>query len=151
MFFLILSLFSLRAQAAGTSSIAITVTITEVEMIEATVEFRPTVIRRTHRNIQCYIELPNPYIVEDIDVNTVVMTEVNGTIIEPPLKTTGRPMIGDFDKDGIPDLRVSFDIQPIISLLKPVMVNVGRLKSLTNSVSNDDAAADEITECDQLK
>lgn len=104
--------------SAGAGAINITVTIAEVEIIEATVEFRPETIRQGYRYIWCYIELPLAYKVEDINVDTVAITELNGNSIEPPLKTVGQPRIGDFDRDDIPDLRVRFDIRTIILLLK---------------------------------
>lgn len=118
-FLLITFIFSPFVWAAETAGITVVVTLGEVEIIPATVEFQLETIRRGHRRIWCYIELPLDYRVEDIEVNSVEMTEVNGALIDTPLKTVGPSKIGDFDKDGIPDLRVSFDIQPIISLLKP--------------------------------
>lgn len=101
-----------EVKSAGTGTISITVTIAEVGIIQATVEFRPEIIRQGNRYIRCYIELPLDYKVEDIDVNTVALTEVNGSPIEP-LKTIGRPKIGDFDRDGISDLEVRFDIRTL--------------------------------------
>lgn len=106
--------------SAETGTITITVTLAEVEIIQAKVEFRPYFIRPGRRYIRCYIELPAGYRVKDIDVKTVALTEVNGNPIEPYLKTVGRrrPRIGDFDRDGILDLQVWFDIRMIIPLLK---------------------------------
>lgn len=114
----ILCLFSTSSQAAGSTAITITVTIAEAEIIPATVEFQPKIIGLRQRYLRCYIELPSPYKVENIVVNTVALTEVNGNPISPPLKTIGRSKIADFDRDGIFDLEVWFDIRSIIQLLK---------------------------------
>lgn len=105
-------------QAAEAGAITITVTIAEAEIIEATVEFRPKIIRLPQRYIRGYIELPLAYRVENIMVGTIALTEVNGNPISPPLKTIGRSRIADFDRDGIFDLEVRFDIRTIILLLK---------------------------------
>lgn len=116
---LILLTFPLNALAdERTDTISITVVIGKVEIIEAAVEFRPEIIRPRHRYIRCYIELPEPYKVENIDVETVALTEVNADPIDPPLKTVGRPKIGDYDRDGISDLRVWFNIRRLTPLLK---------------------------------
>ena len=117
-FLLITFIFSPFVWAAETAAISIIVTLEQLEIIVATVEFRPEIIRPRSRYIRCYIELPEPFRVEDINVDTVALTEVNGAAIDPPLETVGRPRIGDFDRDGIPDLRVWFDIRTIIPLLE---------------------------------
>lgn len=117
--FLILVGFCTNTYAAGSAAITITVTLAEVEIIEATVEFQPEIIRPPgSRYLRCYIELPAPYKVEDIDVASVALTEVNGTTIDPPLETMGRPRIGDFDRDGIRDLIVQFDLRDLTPFLR---------------------------------
>ncbi|MEE8402245.1 MAG: hypothetical protein V3R93_00670 [Candidatus Hydrothermarchaeaceae archaeon] len=66
---------------------------------------------RHGRWITAYIELPEGYDVADINVSTVLL---GGTI---PAKS--RPSyIGDYDRDGIPDLRVKFDRADVIDLVK---------------------------------
>jgi hypothetical protein len=68
--------------------------------------------------LRCYIELPPPSTVEDIDINTVALTKVNGAAIEAPLATAGRARISDYDRDDIPDLTVRFDIRRLIPALE---------------------------------
>ncbi len=118
--FLITFMFSPFVWGAETAGIAVTVTLVQLEMIEATVEFRPEIIRPGQRFLRCYIDLPAPFRVEDIDINTVALTEVNGDAIEPPLKRkrAGRAKIGDYDRDGVADLRVRFDISSLIPVLE---------------------------------
>ena len=113
---LIFFILPLNASAAeGAATITITVTIVEAEVIGATVEFSPQTIRKERRrNIQCLIELPQPYEVENIDVDTIRLIELNGYAIEPPLAILRRPKIGDSDKDDIPDLMVRFSIKNLI-------------------------------------
>ena len=103
-FFLIAVIFSPVAWAAEPAGIAVTVTLEQLEAIEATVEFRPEIIRLGQRFLRCYTELPEPFKVEDIDIDTVALTEVNGTAIDPPLATAGPSKIGDYDRDGVADL-----------------------------------------------
>lgn len=115
--FLITLIFSPFAWAAEPAGIAVTVTLEQLEAIEATVEFRPEIIRPRQRFLRCYIELPEPFRVEDIDIDTVALTEVNGDAIEPPLATAGPSKIGDYDRDGVADLRVRFNIDTLIPIL----------------------------------
>ncbi len=66
---------------------------------------------RHGRWITAYIELPEGYDVADINVSTVLL---GGTI---PAKS--RPLrIGDYDRDGIPDLMVKFDRADVIDRVK---------------------------------
>ena len=53
--------------------------------------------------VTAYIELPEGYNVEDIDVLTILLDDTIG--IDPDAPTE----IGDYDGDGIPDLMVKFD------------------------------------------
>lgn len=111
-------IFSPFVWASETAGISVTVTLEHLEIIEAFVEFVPKTIQPKSNYIKCYIELPEPFNVENIDVNTVALTELNGLPIIPSLKPVSRPRIGDYDKDGIPDLKVMFNIQTLIPLLE---------------------------------
>ena len=115
--FLITLIFFPFVWAAEPAGIAVTVTLEQLEVIEITVEFRPKIIRPRWRYLRCYIELPEPYKVEDIDINTVALTEANGNPIEPPLETAGPSKIGDYDRDGVADLQVRFDIRSLVEIL----------------------------------
>ena len=110
-------MFSPVVWAAETAGIAVTVTLEQLEATEATVEFRPEIIRPGQRFLRCYIELPEPFTVEDIDIDAVALTEVNGNAIELPLATAGPSKIGDYDRDGVADLRVRFNIGSLIPIL----------------------------------
>jgi len=80
--------------------------------LTATVDICPKALnlRSRGRWITSYIELPEGYNVEDINVSTIML---NGTI---PVES--RPIaIGDYDEDGIPDLMVKFDRARVISYI----------------------------------
>ena len=61
--------------------------------------------------ITCYIELPEGYNVEDININTIMLNDIVPAEVHPT-------NIGDNDNDGIPDLMVKFDRQEVINILE---------------------------------
>jgi len=70
--------------------------------------------------ITAYIELPNEYSVEDIDINTILLNEK----IQPESHPTE---IGDYDNDGISDLMVKFDrneVQKILDLGNEIKLTI---------------------------
>lgn len=69
------------------------------------------------RWVSVYIELPTGYSVKDIDINTVVLDRINGVEIVPPLYISGPIEIGDYNRNGIPELIVKFNKQELFSLL----------------------------------
>ena len=62
------------------------------------------------RWVTCYIELPEGYDAADILCDTV---KLNGAV------RCEKSDIGDYDKDGIPDIMVKFDREQVASLLQP--------------------------------
>lgn len=88
--------------------------------IEATVDIDPDTLNLKSKGkfITCYIELPEGYYVEDIDIDSVALTKVNDDLLDPPLYIVGPSEIGDYDDDGILDLMVKFDRQELIPLLE---------------------------------
>ncbi|RJR18747.1 MAG: hypothetical protein C4581_06025 [Nitrospiraceae bacterium] len=88
--------------------------------IEAVVDIKPDTINLKSRGryVTAYIELPEGYSVEEIDRSTVVISGIEGDIIDPALHTVGPWQIGDYDQDGNADLMVKFDRQELIPLLK---------------------------------
>ncbi|MCK4733338.1 MAG: hypothetical protein KAT65_12865 [Methanophagales archaeon] len=88
--------------------------------IQATVTIKPESLNLKSKGkwVTCYIELPDGYSVEDIDIDSVALTKINGDLPDPPLYTVGPSGIGDYDDDGIPDLMVKFDSQELIPLLE---------------------------------
>jgi len=61
--------------------------------------------------ISCYIELPEDYSVENIEVSTILLNDTIGVDSEAPTQ------IGDYDSDGTEDLMVKFDRAEIIEWL----------------------------------
>jgi hypothetical protein len=58
-----------------------------------------------------YIELPEGYNVVDINASSIML---NGTI---PVDPSAPKAIGDYDRDGVPDLMVKFDRTSVQSLI----------------------------------
>ena len=86
-------------------------------MIEATVDFKPDVLNLKSKGklVTVYIEFPEGYNIEDIDVSTVLLTSDYGNVQAESHPTE----VGDYDKDGIPDLMVKFSrsaVQATLSL-----------------------------------
>ncbi|MEE8402830.1 MAG: NosD domain-containing protein [Candidatus Hydrothermarchaeaceae archaeon] len=81
--------------------------------LDATIYIAPDILnlKSKGRRITAYIELPEGYDAADINVSTVLL---GGTV---PAKM--RPVhIGDYDRDGIPDLMVKFDMADVADLIK---------------------------------
>jgi len=82
------------------------------EVLEATVDFDPNTLNLKSKGkyVTCYIELPEGYDPNDIDVSTVEMNDVFPAEPSPVA-------VGDHDSDGISDLMVKFSRNRLISLL----------------------------------
>ena len=80
-------------------------------VITAAVDVKPDTLKLGSKGnwIKAYIELPQGYVVSDIEVSTV---KLNGEV-EALLHPT---KIGDYDGDSIPDLMVSFNRAEVIAL-----------------------------------
>jgi hypothetical protein len=82
----------------------------QLNAISAEVDIDPDTLnlKSNGRWIATYVELPSGYDVNDIDVSTVRISDVNGNSVDIPAEShpTG---IGDNDGDGIPDRMVKFD------------------------------------------
>lgn len=96
--------------------ISITTTSVDISKIVllATIDIDPDTLNlnSTGNWITCYIELPDGYDVEDINISTILL---NDTIPAENHPTN----ISDYDNDGIPDLMVKFDRQEVIDILEP--------------------------------
>ncbi|UCG91550.1 MAG: hypothetical protein JSV97_10785, partial [candidate division WOR-3 bacterium] len=90
--------------------------------IEATIDITPNVLNlKSHgRWVTCHIELPEGYSVEDIDLNTVALTAIDGTPIDS-LYREGPTNIGDHNNNGIPDLMVKFNRGDLIDVLETMV------------------------------
>jgi len=82
--------------------------------LDATIDFNPNTLNSKSKGnwVTVYIELPEGYDVNDIDIESIIL----GGVILAETKPTG---IGDYDGDGIPDLMVKFDRSEVIALLTP--------------------------------
>jgi hypothetical protein len=95
---------------------------TRMEPIPATIDLDPNTINLKSKGnyVTDYIELPEGYDAKEIDISSV---RLNGTV--PALaKPTA---IGDYDKDGKPDLMVKFDraaVQQILAVGDQVEVTI---------------------------
>jgi parallel beta-helix repeat protein len=81
----------------------------------ATIDIDPNTLnlRSKGKWITCYIELPEPYNVSDIDVDSILLNDVLS--ISPSKKS--QFTIGDYDGDGVTDMMVKFDRQKVQELI----------------------------------
>ncbi len=109
--------FFIRAHVASATLV--------VKTVAATVDVRPDIVH-LHRggSLAAYIELPLGYSVEDIDVDSVALTTINGAQLEFPIYADDYARIGDYDGDGISDLKVRFDRNDVEPYLVPGAVAV---------------------------
>ncbi len=83
------------------------------DVIQAAVDIDPDTLNLNSKGkwITCYIELPEDYDVEDIDISTIKLNE--------QVPAESRPMgIGDCDDDGIAELMVKFDRSAVQGILE---------------------------------
>jgi hypothetical protein len=64
------------------------------------------------RWVTVYIELPEGYDVNDIDVSSILLNGLVPAELHPA-------EVGDYDGDGFPDLMVKFDRQAVQGILSP--------------------------------
>ena len=88
--------------------------------IPATIDINPGTLNLKSKGnwITVYTELPEDYSVADIDIYSVILSKIDGKLLDPPLYTIGLSEIGDYDENDIPDLMVKFNRQELISLLE---------------------------------
>jgi len=81
-------------------------------LIEATVDIKPESLNLISKGewITAYIELPEGYDVNDVNVSTITLNDIVPAEQEPIC-------IGDYDIDGIPDLMVKFERANVISYI----------------------------------
>lgn len=98
--------------------------------INATIDFDPDTLNQGSKGtwVVVYIELPAGYAVKDIDLSSI---RFEGTIPAEPQPSA----VGDYDKDGIPDLMVKFKRSDVIAMLPqgdrvPVHVT-GKIRTAT--------------------
>ena len=83
------------------------------DVIQAVIDINPDTLNLNSKGkrITCYIELPEDYDVEDIDVSSI---KLNGQV-PAESRPTG---VGDYDDDGIAELMVKFDRSAIQEILE---------------------------------
>lgn len=82
--------------------------------IEATIDFNPDTLNLKSKGkvVTVYIELPEGYDVEEIDISTVMLNGIVPALAHPT-------DVGDYDSDGVPDLMVKFDRSDVQDVLEP--------------------------------
>jgi hypothetical protein len=85
-----------------------------LDVIQATIDIIPGQLNLKSKVkwITCYIELPEDYDVEDIDVSAIKLNDEVPAESHPTI-------IGDYDGDGIADLMVKFDGPAVQEILEP--------------------------------
>jgi hypothetical protein len=120
-------------ERAGRYNVTITVTdnygVTKTSwaivdvLIPSTIEIRPEMINLGRRAgyIRAYIEFPEPYNVQDVNISSIML---NGTI--PAIPEYG--IIGDYDGDGIIDLTVIFNRTQVINYIMSRNITLGSVE-----------------------
>jgi hypothetical protein len=87
--------------------------------ITATVDCRPhkLILRNRGRYIKAYLELEEGYDAQEIDRFSVMITEINGIVLNDPISAKRFTRVGDRDRDGIRDLKVKFSRKQLVPLL----------------------------------
>jgi len=78
-----------------------------------------------------YIELPEGFSVEDIDLSTVAISAIDGDLLAPPLYREGPTEVGDYDQDDVTDLMVKFNRQELVDVLVDMGYGDGDKPELT--------------------
>jgi hypothetical protein len=81
--------------------------------------------------INGYIELPPGYDVNDIDISTVKISEIDGVTVDIPAESHPTE-IGDYDGDGVPDLMVKFDRSDVQDACSPGTATITVTGELTD-------------------
>lgn len=105
---------------------------TDFFVVDAAVEIAPRKLNLKSRGkwVTCYIELPQGYFLEDIDIETVAIEKINDITVDL-IYTSGPAVLGDHDGDGIDDLMVKFERAALISILNDIDTPAGEEITLT--------------------
>jgi len=92
------------------------------QIVPATTDFDPNTVNLKSKGqfTTAYIELPTGYNVGQIDVSTVRLNGVLSALSKPT-------QVGDYDKDGVPDLMMKFDrasVQAILTAGEHVKITI---------------------------
>jgi hypothetical protein len=97
------------------------------ETISASVDIDPETLNLKNKGkfITAYIELPQPYKIEDISITSVTLSETASNITMAKILPVS---IGDHDFDSNPDLMVKFDRAEVISYLRSKGISMQSLE-----------------------
>ena len=117
--------------------------------LAATVDIKPDALEKKSQGqpVTAYIELPSSYDVKNIDVSSIRLclgTAPCGTGGVPPDGAPGaKPKVGDYDNDGIRDLKVTFDRIQVIALLADVTPPATVTLTVSGKVGSSDFAGSD--------
>lgn len=99
----------------------------------ANVEINPNALnlRSGGKWITAYIELPEGYDVNDIDISTIMLNNTVSVDLDAP------SAIGDYDNDSTPDLMVKFSRSEITDFIISVLGTPGKFTSVILTVSGE--------------
>ena len=111
----------------------------------ATIDIEPDSLQKTSQgqSVTAFIELPPGNDVHNIDVDSVRLCYSSGCIARDGAPGA-RPQAGDYDNDGIPDLKVTFGRTDILRLFQEitqpttVTLNVLGKVGLNDFIGNSD-------------
>lgn len=103
--------------------------------LTAEIDVKPEkiVMKSNAKWINAFIELPVGYLVGDIVEQSIKLYKVDSQIISPFIYIDGNGQIGDYDGDGIDDLKVRFDQQE----LKTHLIGTGNVTLAINGQLSD--------------
>lgn len=131
-----LELVELRLQDANGEEIPHSYSDSSVQVmgpeLTALIDINPGALslRSKGKWITAYIELPDGYSVDDVDVSTILL---NDTVPAEMYPTS----IGDYDGDSTPDLMVKFDRQSVIELILADYQSTEKLGEVTLTITGE--------------
>lgn len=92
------------------------------QIVPTTMDFDPHTLNLKSQGkvVTVYVELPTGYDMEQIDISSIMLNGVVPALVRPT-------EIGDYDKDGTPDLMVKFDraaVKALLTLASQVEVTI---------------------------
>jgi enterochelin esterase-like enzyme len=88
------------------------------------------------RWLRAFVELPEGYDAADIEISTVAITSIAGEAVTP-LYREGWTRVGDYDRDGIPDLAVRFNRRDVVLLCRNIIDACGYYDFTVSGKLND--------------
>jgi len=106
--------FNINSNDPDESLVGVALSGSAMQIVPATIIFNPDTLNLKSKGkvVTVYIELPEGYDVEDIDISTVMLNGIVPALAHPT-------DVGDYDSDGVPDLMVKFDRSDVQDMLEP--------------------------------